>query len=313
MKKRKNSNQLNITPESEKTPVSAQMEKPSGAAASREKAASSDFPEVGKPELKNAPLTDPNGKASVEPGCKNAGEQGEKAETAKAEQNAKEKDTREASVTSVTSKNRKILIGRLMIVLGVLLIASALLLQAMNQKESDDAGRASQELLMQLRNQILENAETAPTEPLHVNPYDQEAVELSQEMPVKVINGWPYIGYLHIPAIDLDLPVMGDWSYEKLGVAPCRHMGSTRSDDIVIAAHNFPTHFGHIKELQQGDEVEFVDMDGILSRYQVCTVNQIEPEDIEEVKAEELDLVLYTCTYGGAHRIMVGCQRIGEE
>ena len=142
-----------------------------------------------------------------------------------------------------------------------------------------------------------------------MNPYDQAAVEKSNEMTVYVKNGWSYIGYLNIPSLSLELPVLSEISDYNLGMAPCRHFGSTKSDDLVLAAHNYPFHFGRIRELAPGDPVSFVDMDGVLSEYTVVTVNIIDPQDVDAVKDPSLDLVLYTCTYGGQNRIMVGCQR----
>lgn len=220
----------------------------------------------------------------------------------------------QAEVCKAAPMDRKNVLGKVLMLLGALLLVGALGLYAWNQKEAMDAKKASMELLPQVQEAIMENVQSKPNnEPIkHVNPYDQEAVKESLEMPTVVINGWRYVGFLHIPALELELPVMSDWSYRKLQIAPCRHMGSTKSDDLVIAAHNYPSHFGKIRDLQPGDQVEFVDMEGILNQYQVCTVNQIEPTDIEEVQDESLDLVLYTCTYGGTHRIMVGCQRIIE-
>ena len=210
---------------------------------------------------------------------------------------------------SPSRKGRRIF-GSLLMVLGIFMVAGAILLYTLNQQEALEAGSASAQAMPQMQQLIRENVrqQTEPTQE-HVNPFDQQAVEQSYEMTEQVINGFTYIGYLKIPAISLELPVQTDWSQRKLQISPCRHMGSTKSDDLVIAAHNYPTHFGPLKDLHQGDAVEFVDMDGELSTYQVVTVNVIAPTALEEVTAEELDLVLYTCTYGGANRVMVGCQR----
>ena len=46
------------------------------------------------------------------------------------------------------------------------------------------------------------------------------------EMPVEEIEGNGYIGLLEIPALGLSLPVMSEWSYPNLKLAPCRYSGS---------------------------------------------------------------------------------------
>ena len=123
------------------------------------------------------------------------------------------------------------------------------------------------------------------------------------------VDGYDYVGVLTIPALDLRLPVMQDWSYPKLKIAPCRQYGSSRTNDLVIAAHNYETHFGKIGTLAVGDEVRFTYMDGIDNYYSVQKVEVHDPTDVDAVKNSGYDLVLYTCTYGGKTRIVVFCDR----
>ena len=217
-------------------------------------------------------------------------------------------------------KRGRVLAGRLLMVLGLLLLLGAGFLYFYNQKEAMDAAENSAEMLPDVQLAISEKVrevqlqdEAVPEVTEHVNPYDVEAVEKSQEMTIYVKNGWSYIGYVVIPKLNLELPVLSEISQYNLGMAPCRHLGSTKSDDLVLAAHNYPFHFGRIKELAQGDEVSFIDMDGVLSTYEVVTVGVIKDTDIDLVTDPSLDLTLYTCTYGGENRIMVGCQRVTEE
>lgn len=206
------------------------------------------------------------------------------------------------------------LTGKLLMALGVLFVLGSLALQIHNVQEDRRAAAASEAMLPDVMAAISENIKNAADKTRdkvgHINPYDQAAVEASTEMTVVVHNTWPYIGYLTMPTINMQLPVLAEWSFHNLGMAPCRHMGSTKSDDLVICAHNYPSHFGHIGELKQGDEVSFVDMDGIRSDYRVVTVNVIDETDMDMVQDESLDLVLYTCTYSRWERVMVGCERV---
>ena len=188
------------------------------------------------------------------------------------------------------------------------MILGALGLLVHNELESSQAGRQARQQLTRVQEAVLAQ-EAAPADSEHVNPYDQAAVEESREMTVKEVGGYDCIGFLSIPKLELELPVMAQWSYPRLRIAPCRHMGSTKSDDLVIAAHNYSTHFGHLWDLEAGDLVQFVDMDGLANTYAVCSVGIIPPDGVEQVQDPALDLVLYTCTYGGKRRVMVGCQR----
>ena len=203
------------------------------------------------------------------------------------------------------------LAGRILIGFGCALLLIAIILICRNSMESDKAAEETMRNLPGLKEEILASAENS-SEKKHVNPYDLEETEKSKEMTVKNINGSDYIGYLSIPDFELELPVMADWSYPSLQVAPCRQFGSTKSDDLVIAAHNYESHFGHLKDLEQGNIISFTDMDGETAVYIVDSVGVIPPDAIETVQHSGYDLVLYTCTYGGANRVMAGCYR-GEK
>ena len=199
-------------------------------------------------------------------------------------------------------------------VLGVLLILGAAALSWWNQKEDNDVQKAAVQIMPQLVQQIRENtvAET-------VGPQDAFVPELELQKPVALlteedkkmteveIDGNLYIGYLSIPALNMELPIMSDWSYAQLQIAPCRYHGSIRGEDLVLMAHNYRSHFGYINRLELGDQVIFTDMDGKTTVYTVVGQDILDPSAVEVITAGEYDLTLFTCTYGGASRITVYC------
>ena len=105
---------------------------------------------------------------------------------------------------------------------------------------------------------------------------------------------------------------MSDWDYKRLKIAPCRQFGSSRTDDLVIAAHNYKTHFGLLGELSPGDPVAFTDMDGIVNHYSVAGTQVLQPTEVDAVQNSGYDLVLYTCTIGGRSRVVVFCNRTAD-
>lgn len=136
--------------------------------------------------------------------------------------------------------------------------------------------------------------------------------EEDTEMTEVEINGNQYIGYLSIPVLGLELPIMSSWSYPKLNIAPCRYTGSVRGEDLVLMAHNYSSHFGKLSQLDLGDMVEFTDMDGVITRYEVVGKDVLDPAAVEEMTSGDFDLTLFTCTYGGGSRVTVYCNRISE-
>ena len=207
--------------------------------------------------------------------------------------------------------------GIVFVILGAVLILSALLLFLYNQQENEKAGQESEHLAEEV--QIIIEERVKATEPTISIEIEQEATEpvtepvkLDPELPVVEIEGYEYVGFLAIPHLVMELPVMSDWDYSRLKISPCRQEGSSRTDDLVIAAHNYKTHFGALKDFQGGEEIHFTDMDGIINFYSVVKVEKLNPQDVMVVLESEHDLVLYTCTYGGSNRIAVFCDRIDK-
>lgn len=198
--------------------------------------------------------------------------------------------------------------GILCIVIGCVLLLAALGLYGYNRYEDAQAGAEAQVVVQDLEQkleQTVSKAESTET------PSDSEEM-LSPELPVVMLDGYDYIGVISIPAIDIKLPVMSDWSYPKLKISPCREFGSSRTDDLVIAAHNYESHFGKLGSVSVGDNVIFTDMDGVENHYIVQKTDILQPTDVDAVEHSGYDLVLYTCTYGGKTRITVFCDRITE-
>lgn len=191
-------------------------------------------------------------------------------------------------------------------VLGAVLVLAALSLFLWNQRENNEAGAAAEEILPQVIKQIETPGAVQEPDPSYPDPYDPAMTEVE-------IDGYAYVGYLSIPALELELPVMSEWDYARLKIAPCRYAGSTKTDDLVICAHNYTRHFGPIRNLTPGDTVIFTDMDGVVWQYQVTVVDILAPTAIEDMTASGYDLTLFTCTYGGASRVTVRCERAAEK
>lgn len=195
-------------------------------------------------------------------------------------------------------------------IFGAVLVAAALSLFLWNQWEDEQAGKTAEEILPQLNEEIQKAAASHGQDDEEGETPDPEDADGDlTEMTEVEIDGYYYIGYISIPALSLELPVMSSWSYPQLKIAPCRYTGSTKTDDLVIAGHNYSRHFGKIKNLSAGDEVYFTDMDGEVIAYEVVETGTLEPTAIEEMTSGDYDLTLYTCTYGGKSRVTVRCNR----
>lgn len=190
-------------------------------------------------------------------------------------------------------------LGTILMGFGVLLVLAALALFLNNQWEDLRAGTATKTVLPQVIEQIGKSQ----------SPESAQDLTPPNEMKAIMIDGYAYIGYLSIPSLGLELPVMSDWDYDRLKLAPCRYAGTPRTNDFVIAAHNYTRHFGPLDRLQAGDAVEFTDMEGETYRYTVTVVDILAPTSVEEMTSGAYDLSLFTCTYDGQTRLTVRCDR----
>ena len=195
--------------------------------------------------------------------------------------------------------------SRIFIGIGVLLIAAALLLTGYNVWRNHRAGAYSAKILSAIEKKNFTAIQTETGRSLY-EMYPE------MEMPTVMIDGQAYIGVLKIPALGLELPVLSEWSYTGLNLAPCRYKGSAYQGNLIIAAHNFRQHFGNLQNLGAGEPIEFTDADGNHFQYQTAEIEVLPGTAVEEMESGEWELTLFTCDYSGRSRMAVRCVEVGE-
>lgn len=81
---------------------------------------------------------------------------------------------------------------------------------------------------------------------------------------------------------------------------------------VIIAGHNYSSHFACLKDLDVGDEIIFTDAEGREFSYMVSSQQLLDPMEIESLETGDWDLTLFTCTIGGKSRVCVRCERVNE-
>lgn len=208
------------------------------------------------------------------------------------------------------SKKKKNWIGKIFTITGLLLFAAALALSVYNLWDGYRAEQSREKLLEEYRDKnqnISDEGEQAEESDGQIPDYQLNPEMEMPEVILEDLDGAACIGVLEIPEIDLKLPVLSEWSYPLLKKAPCRYSGSAYLDNLVIAAHNYRTHFGKLKELENGDEVIFTDAAGNRFEYKVAVVEALTPQSVEDMTSGEWALSLFTCTLDGKNRVTVRC------
>ena len=203
--------------------------------------------------------------------------------------------------------------GKLCTALGLLLLLAALGLTAYNLWLDARASMSVDVVLERLTPTLSSRQSELP--PLSSGEALEEAfvpdyvLNPEMAMPEENIDGRSYIGVLDIPALELSLPIISEWSYDALQIAPCRYSGSAYLDNLVIAGHNYRSHFASLPQLQPGDTVTFTDMDGNVFSYAVSSLETLSSYAISDMTSGDWDLTLFTCTVGGQSRLAIRCDR----
>lgn len=176
-------------------------------------------------------------------------------------------------------------------IVGVLLLAAALFLVGFNLWESDLAGRSASTEAEKVKTAIV--AEHSP--------------RVIDGTPCVSVEGKGYVGIICVPSLGLELPVAAEWSETQLKKTPCRYGGSLSGADMVIAGHNYASHFGRLGSLTSGERVIFIAADGVRHDYSVDCIEELAAEQVDEMKSGDWALTLFTCTPSGGARIAVRC------
>lgn len=213
-------------------------------------------------------------------------------------------------------KSKHSQLGNVFITIGILMIAGAIGLQVYNMWDSTRAAESSDKALEALHKQQEENRKHTQTESIAEDEQfiilptdDSETEETTQtDMTAVEIDGQWYIGSIGFPALELELPVIADWDYDKMSIAPCRYYGSYLANDMVICGHNYSTFFSRLGNLQTDDDVVFTDVDGNMYVYSVKQIETLAATAIDEMNHSGYDLTIFTCNYSGYARVAVRCK-----
>ena len=203
-------------------------------------------------------------------------------------------------------------LGTMLIVLGALCVAGAVSLDLFNRDQGQQAYEIAEARMAPLTEAIARKAQ-APAR--QGSAWEMpEATDSAEDLPEEgiLVDGLWYLGYLTIPAMDLQLPVALNLEDDVLEDMPCRYSGGLETKDLVIAAHNYTRQFGEISKLQPGQTVELTDGHGRVHGYQVEQVETLSAYEVERMTAGDWDMTLFTCTYGGRDRWAVRCRQTAE-
>ena len=119
--------------------------------------------------------------------------------------------------------NKKI--SAVVTLVGLILIMCAMAVLFHNKKEDNLAQKSSNTVLSSLKEKIEESN-------LKISDVEKDLnKDLNQ-----------YDGYIKIPKLNLELPVMKKPTQANLKKSPCIYSGTAKDSNLIIAAHNYSAH-----------------------------------------------------------------------
>ena len=199
-------------------------------------------------------------------------------------------------------------IPRVLVSIGILFLVAAGALLIYSLVDDQMAEQRADSILQLVSEDGWEQVELTETEEEASSGFfslfhSAEALENTEEAPESSsYTGAPLvysvIGILEIPRLNKKLPVLDRSIPALLRKSVCRYTGRMEEKPIrlVIAGHNYRSHFGEIHKLQPGDEIRFTTPEGVTYRYAMVYMEECHMDDRDAVQeGEGWDITLLTC------------------
>lgn len=185
------------------------------------------------------------------------------------------------------------IVYRLCALLGVCLLASAVLLPFGWQWRIQTSAQKMEECVRTIRTLIPEPESAAPE------------ARRDNTMATLSLDGTDYVGILEIPRYGSALPVCGDWG--RVSAHPCLFSGSVYDSTLCIGATTQKGQYDFYRQISAGDPVYFTDMEGNRFTYTVTDIRYEKHADQTALQRKEADLTLFLKNVYAFEYIVIFC------
>ena len=130
-------------------------------------------------------------------------------------------------------------------------------------------------------------------------------------------NEYSIVGIVKIPKINVEYPIIAEWSDKLLKVSVCKFWGPNPNEvgNFCIVGHNYKNSkfFSKVPKLSIGDVVEITDLSGRTLKYQAYDIYTVDPSDrrcTSQLTQGKKEVTLITCTNDTKQRVVVKCTEI---
>ncbi len=191
-----------------------------------------------------------------------------------------------------------------LIAVGIILLSSAIALEAKNISADRKGKESSERIVYEIKEIITDDFIDSSVSDGVSN--DDENVDDD----FVIIDDVKYCGIITIPAIEVELPVSYDYSYEQMSESLCRYCGSLEDGDMIICGHNYRSFLQNLDRINEGDSIIFTDHSGLSYEYTVNEIQLIGGYELRKLLegGSDWDMSLFTCNYSGYYRYVLRCK-----
>ena len=120
-------------------------------------------------------------------------------------------------------------------------------------------------------------------------------------------DGREYIGVIEVERFGIKLPVLSTYTDADMKTTPCVYHGARENGNLVIVGHNYDSQFGDFNLLGKDEVItaKLTMLDGTEYVYESKLIENLNPDQIDEMLAGQWDMTLFTCSYSGEKRITI--------
>ncbi len=186
-------------------------------------------------------------------------------------------------------------LNRLVLIVGILLIAAALCLLIFSRTGQKNAADEAAALVAQIRELLPQVQDSIPDE------------RADNAMPMLEINGKNLIGILEVPAYQAQLPLGAEWDVSEVASFPCRYMGSVYENSLIVGGSDNEGQLDFMQTITGGDIVKITDVTGRRYTYVVTRIEKTSDVSTENLRTDEADLTLFARNSYGWDYTVVRC------